>query len=348
MTSEPLGDYETVQESLQGDPQETEIECPNCKSSVPRSIYCLKCGFPMYSMMKGNDADTQVIDEHPGEEASRAHEDAVSYSLTPVAPMFEIEGEGGMEHRTEQGQGSPDPLLRLRSFEPKLGEESDSEYDEGVEIMVDDERPWSRGGPADGADALNYPPAGEGATDQGSDESDHALIKNLLNSANLRLWSISQLLQGSMSEGNFERLFKGYDARWRQCIEQRKERLEQTRDMRALNEGLERARLNLGELDLRKSIEDLNEGEYEAKAPAFRWEINYFEGEVEKRMERIGLLEDLSSVVSNEELSEIVSDAKMYLERLESQQSTWEYSRETYESVKASLEETFQYLTSDM
>ena len=348
MISEPLGDYETGQESLQGDPQEREVECPNCKSSVPRSIYCLSCGFPMYSMMKGDDTDIQKIDERPGDDASRAHGDTGSYSLTPVASMTEIEGEGEREHSAEQGQGPSDPLLRLRRFEPKLMEESDSDYDEGVEIMVDDEQSWPRDEPADGADALKYPPVGDGATDQGTDESNHALIKNLINSANLRLWSISQLLEGSMSEENFMRLFKGYDARWRLCIEQRRERLEQTRDMRALQEGLERASVNLGELDLRKSIDDLYEGEYEAKAPAFQWEISHFEGEVEKRKERIRLLEDLRSVVSKEELSEIVSDARMYLERLESQQSTWEYSRETYEGVKASLEETFQYLTSDI
>ena len=172
------------------------------------------------------------------------------------------------------------------------------------------------------------------------------LVRDLMNSANLRLWSIGQLLEGSMSEENFLRMFKGYDERWRRCTELRLERLQRAKDTVQLVEGLERAKVNLGELELRRTIGDLLEGEYEAKAPAYRWEIDRFEGEIEKRRAEIDLLEDLRNVAPRDKLGRLEAEATRFLERLEDGDKP-EHSEETYEKVRSSLEETLQYITSE-
>ena len=172
------------------------------------------------------------------------------------------------------------------------------------------------------------------------------LMRELFNSANLMLWSIGQLLEDGMSEDNFSRMFKGYDERWRQCIALKLKSLQQAKDTRQLEEELEMAKVNLGELELRRSIGDLLDGEYEAKAPAYRWEINCFEGEYERRKIEINFLEDLGNVAPREELGRLEANAKRFLERLDEEDKP-EHSKKTYKKVKSSLEEILQNITSE-
>jgi len=182
--------------------------------------------------------------------------------------------------------------------------------------------------------------------DQGfeADEALLSLMRNLANSINMKLWSVGQLLEGRISEQNFERLHEGYDTRWRQLMGQRNEKLAQARDLNSLEEGLERAYISLGELEVKKTLNDLFEGEHEAKAPAYEWEISHYERQLNSRRGEIAFLERLSNVVPRDELAKMAERSRGYLDRMRSSEGLTELINSTYARLKTSMEEIVAFL----
>jgi hypothetical protein len=351
-----------------GDDQTKTIECPNCKVTVPYAIYCLKCGFPMYSIMNGDEDKKEsinLVEDEPIESSEQELEESIPFSLVPVTQIsYHEQGDEKKQFVTLEtdGEGS---YPGTHTHQPILETDLELDNDELMEDRKDEETPLSTGMDYEDDEIPELMSHEEGETDVGESVFDIAtledeepltcrpdgatrdLVRELLNSANLMLWSIGQLLENSMSEDNFSRMFEGYDERWRRCTELRLEKLQRAKDTIQLNDGLERAKVNLGELELRLSIGDLLDGEYEAKAPAYRWEIDRFEGEIERRRAEIDFLEDLGNVAPKEELGRLEVDTTLYLEKLESDGKR-EHSEETFEKVKRSLEEILQYITSEV
>ena len=125
---------------------------------------------------------------------------------------------------------------------------------------------------------------------------------------------------------------------------QRNERLAQARDLDSLEEGLEMAYISLGELEVKKTLNDLFEGEYEAKAPAYEWEISHCERQLEGRRGEIAFLERLSNVVPRDELAKMAERARGYLDRMRSSEGLTELINSTYARLKTSMEEIVTFL----
>ena len=326
MQNRPRQDYS--QDETKGDSGVTIVECPNCKGSVPLSIYCLKCGYPMFELMKehmndGNDGDGDTPD---GEEFRLEPEDVEAPPIESPEP--ETEAEPNPEEREEL----PEELHESAEIETPI-----------VEVEVE-EPP----GVLEIPDTVEEgPPSVEEPEEKLGFEADEALVslmRNLANSINMKLWSVGQLLEGRISEQNFARLHEGYDAKWRQLMDQRNERLAHARDLDSLEEGLERAYIDLGELEVRKTLDDLYDGEYEAKAPAYEWEISHREGKLEMRRGEIAFLERLSNVVPREEMRRMAAMARGYLEEMRSSEGLMELINGTYGRLKTSMEEILAFL----
>jgi len=333
MQNKPRSDYSSV-EAVNSDSGVRIVVCPNCKDSVPLSIYCLKCGYPMFELMKkymsddGPDGD-EVSDGNPPDEDGD----------------FRLEPEDLEPPQSEDAQPEAEP-------ESKPDEESEAmnvdtresaEPEEPKEELHEEEPP----------ETVDTPDRDEGedeapATEQKPDEADQgfepdeallSLMRNLANSINMKLWSIGQLLDERISEQNFERLHESYDARWRQLMDQRNERLSLAKELDSLEEGVERAYINLGELEVRKTLNDLFEGEYEAKAPAYEWEISHCKSQLEKRRGEIAFLEKISNVVPSDEFATMAERAREYLERMRNSEGLMELINSTYSRLKTSMEE---------
>ena len=333
MQNRPRGDYSD--EAVKGDSGVRIVNCPNCEDDVPLSIYCLKCGYPMFELMKehmsedGSDGD-EVSDGHPpdeGEEFRLEPED-----LEP--PQSEdVEAESKPEEESEAMN-----VDTQESAEPKEPMEEIFEKDPPENVDTPDRDEGEVAAPAaetqlDEADQ-GYEP----------NEALKDLMRNLANSINMKLWSVGQLLEGRISEQNFERLHEGYDARWRQLMDQRNERLTQAKDLDSLEEGLERAYISLGELEIKKTLNDLFEGEHEAKAPAYEWEISHCERQLEGRRGEIAFLERLSNVVPRDELAKMAERARGYLDGMRSSEGLKELINGTYGRLKTSMEEIVAFL----
>ncbi len=330
MQNRPKGDYST-DEAAKSDSGVRIVDCPHCKDSVPLSIYCLKCGYPMFELMKehmsedGSDGD-EVNDGHPpdeGEEFRLEPEDLeVPQSEDTEAESKPEEESEAMNVDTQESAEPKEPMEEMKEYKPP----------EIVDTPDRDEAPAAEPQP-DEADPGFEP-----------DEPLIGLMRNLANSINMKLWSVGQLLEGRISEQSFERLHEGYDARWRQLMDQRNERLTQARDLDSLEEGLERAYISLGELEVKKTLNDLFEGEHEAKAPAYEWEISHCERQLDGRRGEIAFLERLSNVVPRDELAKMADRARGYLDRMRNSEGLTELISGTYARLKTSMEEIVAFL----
>ena len=331
MQNRPKGDY-TQDHAVKDDSGVTLVDCPNCKGSVPLSIYCLKCGYPMFELMKehmndGGDGDGDT----PEEDDFRLEPEDVE------APSIENpEPEAGPESKPEEEREAlPEELQDSAEIDTPMEEVRENEPPEILDTL-------DRGEAEAEAPAVEEPDEEERGFEP--DEALVSLMRNLANSINMKLWSVGQLLEGRISEQNFERLHEGYDMKWRQLMDQRNERLAQARDLDSLEEGLERAYISLGELEVRKTLSDLYQGEYEAKAPAYEWEIAHCEEQLEMRRGEITFLERLSNVIPGDEIGLMVTMARGYLDEMRSSEGLMELINDTYGRLKTSMEEIVAFL----
>jgi hypothetical protein len=227
------------------------IPCPNCKETVPTSLYCLKCGYPLY--------------------------------------MFR-------------------------------------QQEEGVDVVL--------------------PP------DEGSLSHMQEISKNLMNAISMKLWSVEQLREGTLEAEHFERLFEDYQARSVQCIGKRKvllarysrELTAMARDLEPVETALKEAKVKLRELEMRRSIGDLLEGEYEAKGPAYKWEIRNYEDDMTKRKGEMTFLEDITKVIPAMEIEKSKDKVEEANICLEDMLREGRIGPETATRVKVSLDETRTFL----
>ena len=173
-------------------------------------------------------------------------------------------------------------------------------------------------------------------------EPDNSILElnsEIVKCVSLKLWSIGQLLEEKIDESQFNQLYEGYNARHQQLIDRRKEMLKHARDIDTYKKLLKKAKISLDELDLRKSLGDLVEGEYEAKGPALRWDIQHSQDKVSARKMEITYLNDLTKSISLDMLSEIKETTERLLHTLDNLEIVEYVSSETISSLRRSLEE---------
>jgi hypothetical protein len=171
------------------------------------------------------------------------------------------------------------------------------------------------------------------------DKSILELNREMVNCVSLELWSIDQLLEEKIDESQFVQLFEDYNARHQKLTDRRNEMLKHTRDIDAYEELLKKVKISLDELEMRKSLGDLFEGEYEAKGPAFRWEIQHYQDKFSARKMEISYLKDLANTISPEILSEMKETTQGLLHTLDNLEIVEYVSSETIENLRRSLED---------
>jgi hypothetical protein len=103
------------------------INCPNCKEDVPKTLYCLNCGYPLYKLEQKKIEDTA---EEPETQA-----EAVDMSVEIEQPEIEETGE-------EQGVETDDSDLIEEEIEEietviEVEEETEEESEEEPEPMIE-------------------------------------------------------------------------------------------------------------------------------------------------------------------------------------------------------------------
>ena len=332
------------------------VQCPHCKQDVPNAIYCLLCGFPLYSMKTGSQPVEAEKDEEPiPPEFIQPVEEPKTIEPEPDPAPIEapiVEPEPVVEVVLQE-QAFPPPEFYASIPEPVVVEEEATVED--VEIMVDEHE--DRVGDTEDAEfsvqvSFNEPATfeqiGEDSEEMhGEYEPEPAtkeMLKDLMNSISLKLWSVKLLTEGRAKEDHFTRLFKGYMERFDHCLSQRNKLLEKAQDVGVLTLKLENAKVGLGELEIRKSLGDLNRGEYDAKAPAYNCEIGHYEREIDKKNGEISYLENPGKILPHNEILNLQDLAQNNYESLDHLESNGDISVDIAEMVRLSLQKDLSFL----
>ena len=98
--------------------------------------------------------------------------------------------------------------------------------------------------------------------------------------------------------------------------------------------------LRFSELEHRKVIKDVSDEEYNLKTPLFRWEINNFEDKIGKQKIDLTVLEDFIQILTDEEISEMTSQAENTMELVEEKMLSGYFSEKTGKRIWSALDNT--------
>jgi hypothetical protein len=179
--------------------------------------------------------------------------------------------------------------------------------------------------------------------DKSIPELNHEMVKCV----SLKLWLIEQLLEEKIDESQFNQLFEGYNVRHQQLLDRRAEMLKYTRDIDEYEQLLKKGKISLDELEMRKSLGDLIEGEYDAKGPSLRWDIQHYQDKVSARKMEITYLNDLRNTISFDTLSEMKETTERLIHNLDNLEIVEYVSSETISSLRRSLEDVISLFTTE-
>jgi len=356
----------------QEDTELKTISCPNCNDTVPMTLYCLKCGFPLFNLQgkqgEENPGSTVTNDFFDVDPLKKIQDDLPlnPEEIEPSTPDPQERGRMGpeiehideMEDSDEKGHIEEQEEIVMAEYQQLESQDLDLSRPEEMPEAGNDLNP----GDEPIADAFAHTPRreeNESHEEQGvvelleSNDIDPEfevdprvadLTKELINSIYLQIWSIDLLLEGGIDEGHFRGKFKSYKDRFERCMASRNEMLEETRDLEAFEKKGKEAKVQLGELEVRRALGDLNEGEYEAMAPALKWMMVNYEGQIAERNARISMLMDLSRLMPAEKIADLKDKVMMTREAIEGGEVSARVSSETVSEIKASLDEILSFL----
>ncbi len=78
------GDGKQKVETFVDDLKSKMVYCPNCKEQVPKSLYCLRCGYPLYTLKEEERGENEEgAGSEAGPEGDRIEEVDTDFSIGP-------------------------------------------------------------------------------------------------------------------------------------------------------------------------------------------------------------------------------------------------------------------------
>jgi hypothetical protein len=360
------------------------VLCPNCKEEVPKTLYCLNCGYPLYKM----DVLEKAKEEEPAEEPEEVVIEVAPepFSLEPLkelaeitpieaepevvedAPveMTEIQAEviptdlalvideiTDIEPVAEEGVTVEDVVehaVKAFQLEPEPVEEVvEVVEEETAEVIEVEEVPVVDEPEPEVVEVVEEPLVEVVTEAEPSFEPDpvvREIMENFAKNIAMKIRLVKLLKDGEVKLETFNRLFESYAARGELLMNSRNEMLERVKfDLDNMERGLNEARIGLDELKIRKSIGDASDEEYSAKAPGFEWDIQKYHGDVEKSKAEIKFLGDLNTVTSGDEISELKDLGGEVLDSLEDLTYSGSINPEIAHRIKVTLDEALSCLS---
>ncbi len=390
---------------MQRDMQVEVILCPNCEEEVPKTLYCLNCGYPLYKVegeeeqIEIDEAETVTVEETPEQiEPEPIIEQDTELDVFSIAEEI---AEAPLESMVEDVEAEEEPQIvsveeaeepaetdelaetveAQDEIEVEAMEVQEPEIVEGdlgvseVEVIATEEEPLEiieeepeeiieeatvemveESGEAEEAEVIEeikeepveeepLKEAQEALVEFEPDPLTTVVMENLLKNISLKVRLVNLLSESDVKEATFNRLFESYAARGERWMNRRNDMLERCRyDLDAMEKAFSEAKTGLEELEIRKAIDDATEEEYQAKAPAFEWDICLLDEELRRRKGEIAYLKDLTRVMPAEEIQKLTEMAEGCYEELDGLVEAEKVSSETAERVKTALQEALDCL----
>lgn len=368
---------------LQSGSQEEMNICPRCHESVPRTLYCLNCGYPLYRERRdeapkvGRDEVQVTSSPEPESQAERA--DIRTPEPLVVKPeeiqekMEEGEANVVEEFVAETTQDKTFEVVSVTSTN-EIAEEKpetsdiitaelvepckDELVEAPTEVLEEEEKltmELLEEEPIELEAVKEEGGAGEGAVEalevavQPSKPAVDPIIlevmDNLARNISLKVKLVELTMKEDIREDIVKRLLENYTAKGELWINKRNEILERGRyEISTLEKAIEDARAGLEELDIRRAIGDASDDEYLAKAPAYEWDINHLNEKLTRKRLEISHLESLKNFMSVEDFESLKEIASSCHHGVDELAAKGRLSPELVAEIKSILEETLELL----
>ncbi len=403
---------------MYGDMSSEVVHCPNCAEDVPKTLYCLNCGYPLYKIEPQRKEDLVEVpevaevatpDETTVDMSVEIEQSEKVFSLDKSDPEQEIEEatieveEPGVEFivepeiideeiaieelsEEEELLDTDEPLLEeteaFETEEPEvefIREEPEAELEEPIEeIKVEEEvieleEPEEYMEPEEEQEYKEPKPEPEEAEEPeiktvtepiehtyslemrpdlmeeikiefAPDPLTKEVMENLAKNITLKIRLVRLLRDGQVKEETFKKLFDSYVEQGRLWVSRREEIIRRfNADIERMEHQLITARKDYELLEIRKSIGDADDEEYDVKAPAYRWDIEHLEKEITNRKGGMLYVADLQKLCPKNEVIELQRMADSEYNELESVEGV---STETITKMKETLAEALNSLQS--
>lgn len=356
---------------LQGGSQEEMSVCPRCHESVPRTLYCLNCGYPLYREEKEIPAVRGLQEQFTGSseaeskmeiEEAKPPQALEEISMEPQEKMEKGEVEEGFEAGDVKTQETP-PATPRAEMEMGVSETLDVSTPESVElpkieasetpaeaIGVTEERPAeleavkveAGGAEEEVMEALKV---AEQPSKTMIDPVILEVMENISKNISLKVKLIELAMKGEVKENTLKKLLENYAAKGEIWINRRNEILERGRyEISTLERALENVRAGLEELEIRRAIGDASDDEYAAKAPSYEWDLNHLNEKLTRKKLEIAYLESLSKVMPVDDFESLKAIASSCHHDIDELASTGRVSPETATEIRSILEEALELL----
>lgn len=296
------------------------IHCPNCKEDVPKTLYCLNCGYPLYKL------EQQKIIEEPAQESVTEPEEEVDMSVgiepqepTPepvIEPEPEPEEESILEPEMEPEiataitvEEEPEPIEEESTPEPEdVYIEPAEEYEEPEpeqvfepEVKTDIFTPEERESYMMDEIKIEFAP----------DPLTKDVMESLAKNITLKIRLVRLLRESQVKEETFKKLFDSYVDQGRLWVGRRDEIVRRFKaDILRMEQEIISARKDHELLEIRKNIGDASEEEYNVKAPAYKWDIENLDKEIKITRGSIQYVINLKGLIPDEEVEELIQMAE--------------------------------------
>ena len=280
--------------------------CPNCKEEVPKTLYCLNCGYPLYKIeLDQPEEDVEVVvDEapepvedvpvvepetiedvvimveeltEPTVEVVEAEPEIEVEAVEAVVPVeiteFVAEDEPEVEQVPDVVEEEAEPIVEVA--EPAVESVLEISVDESVESVEASVFEVVEGPEIEDVERVEeVEPVAEIVIEpKPSYEPDPVIrdvMENFAKNISMKIRLVGLLRDGGVKSDIFEKLFESYLARGELLMNSRSEMLDRVKyDLGLMERALYEAKEGLEELEIRRSIDDVSDEEYAAKAPGF-------------------------------------------------------------------------------
>ncbi|MCK5670149.1 hypothetical protein KAI10_02100, partial [Candidatus Bathyarchaeota archaeon] len=132
------------------------------------------------------------------------------------------------------------------------------------------------------------------------------IMDNLAKNITLKVRLVRLLRDNSVKEETFRKLFDSYVDQGRLWVSRRDDIIRRFRaDMERMENEFVIARKDFELLEIRKNIGDAGEDEYGVKAPAYKWDIEHLDTEINSCKGGIQYMVNLKALVPGEEVAEL-------------------------------------------
>jgi hypothetical protein len=337
------------------------IHCPNCKEDVPKTLYCLNCGYPLYKLEKDiTNEDTEAgpaSDSEPRLGGKGEVDMSVEYEPPQMTYMAdEPRDDPEPEPETEpEEEPEPEPEVEIK-VEEEPEPETEPEEKEKVDMSIEDEPEKEYEPepiyelalePEDVPEPISLDVKDDYMMDNvtlefAPDPLTREVMDSLAKNITLKIRLIRLLRDNAVKEETFKKLFDSYVDQGRLWVSRRDEIIRRfNSDLERMEKEVISARKDFELLEIRKNIGDAGEEEYGVKAPAYKWDIEHLDSEIKNSKGGIQYMINLQLLVPGEEVEELENLAQSDFSELDTIEGV---SPDTIVKMKETLSEALNTL----